>query len=163
MKTIRKYCERMRDEDVRRAIIVLIGPMTSFARQAIAEMAPKYILETFNETELMVNITEHVLVPKHILLKPEVRGAAETCMCRHVSHVAQEKLELLRRYNLKETQLPRIQISDPVARYYGLQRGQVRCIVHAPSSWLIDIGCKNYPAQRDGGAICDIQTGSVRE
>jgi len=33
-------------------------------------MAPRYILESLIETELMINIAEHVLVPEHIVLTP---------------------------------------------------------------------------------------------
>ena len=81
--------------------------MTPSAKQALVEMAPKYILEQFREAELMINITEHELVPEHVVMTTD------------------EKRELLARYKLKEHQLPRIQQSDPVARYFGLKRGQV--------------------------------------
>jgi len=111
VKTIRKYCMRMKDEGIQRAIIVIQNHLTPFAKQALAEVAPKYILEQFLETELLVNITLHQLVPKHVLLSPE------------------DKKVLLEKYKLKETQLPRIQLTDPVARYYGLQRSQVVKII----------------------------------
>jgi len=101
----------MQEDNIQRAIIVVQSAMTPSARSALDDLAPKYILEQFMEQELLVNITEHQLVPDHEVLSDA------------------EKKELLSRYHLKDHQLPRIQSNDPVARYYGLKRGQVVKIV----------------------------------
>ena len=113
VKPIKRYMERMNEEDVKRAILVVQQNLTAFARQALSEIqsAEGLTIEQFQESELLVNITEHVLVPQHMVLTKE------------------EKTILLQRYKMKEAQLPRIQLSDPVSRYYGLTRGQVVKII----------------------------------
>lgn len=111
VKTIKLLAERMRNEGVQRAVMVTQANMTPFAKQCLSEMAPKYYIELFQEAELLVNITKHTLVPQHRILTRE------------------EKQTLLDRYKVKDTQLPRIQFSDPVARYFGMTRGQVVRIV----------------------------------
>eukprot|EP01098_Paradermamoeba_levis_P009221 TRINITY_DN3829_c0_g1_i2.p1 TRINITY_DN3829_c0_g1~~TRINITY_DN3829_c0_g1_i2.p1 ORF type:complete len:209 (-),score=77.69 TRINITY_DN3829_c0_g1_i2:265-891(-) len=113
VKPIRRYYERMKEEKVHKAIIVVQTSLTHFAKQVLSEFAPRFTLEYFTEGELLVNITDHILVPKHVVLTKE------------------EKHALLTRYKLKETQLPRIQVRDPVARYLGLQRGNVVKIIRA--------------------------------
>lgn len=111
IKTIKTYCTRMQEENIHRAIVVVQAGMTPSAKQSLVDMAPKYILEQFLESELLINITEHELVPEHVVMTPE------------------EKQELLARYKLKENMLMRIQAGDPVARYFGLKRGQVVKII----------------------------------
>ena len=101
------YKRRLTNEGVARAIIVLQGPMTPSANKAVGEMEPAVRLELFLENELLINITKHVLVPQHEVLSDT------------------EKAALLARYKLKDSQLPRVQKKDAVARYYGLTAGQV--------------------------------------
>jgi DNA-directed RNA polymerase I, II, and III subunit RPABC1 len=104
VKPIKVYTDRMRTENVSNAIMVLRVDITPFAKQAVQEMSDSFRIEHFEESELLVDITQHQLVPEHQVLTQN------------------EKSELLKRYRLKETQLPRIQTNDPVARYYGMKR-----------------------------------------
>lgn len=43
--------------------------------QAIQEMQAEFNLEAFKEADLLVNITQHFLVPKHTIMKPEEKTA----------------------------------------------------------------------------------------
>jgi DNA-directed RNA polymerase I, II, and III subunit RPABC1 len=107
VKPIKIYTDRMKEESVSNAILILRVDITPFAKQAVQEVSDTCHIEHFKEAELLVDITEHTLVPEHIVLSQN------------------EKAELLKRYRLKEMQLPRIQPNDPVARYYGMKRGNV--------------------------------------
>eukprot|EP00796_Vickermania_ingenoplastis_P012586 gene12586-8625_t len=64
-------------------------------------------IEIFEEDDLAVNITQHELVPKHTPLSEK------------------ELREVLQAHAIQKIQLPRLLTSDPVARYFGLERGQV--------------------------------------
>jgi DNA-directed RNA polymerase I, II, and III subunit RPABC1 len=110
-KTIEAYLKKIEEEEITRAIIVVSTGMSPRAKSLMLSMQPKYTLEPFLDSELMINITNHFLVPQHVLLNPE------------------EKKELLIRYKLKDNQLPRIRIDDPIARYFGLRKGQVVRII----------------------------------
>mmetsp|Transcript_4701 Transcript_4701/g.5105 ORF Transcript_4701/g.5105 Transcript_4701/m.5105 type:complete len:207 (+) Transcript_4701:44-664(+) len=105
-KEIKECYTKMKASNVTRCIMVYSQAITPHARSCIETLRP-IIMEQFKESELLVNITKHRLVPKHVLLSKE------------------EQESLLTRYKLQETQLPRIQSVDPVARYYGLQKGQI--------------------------------------
>lgn len=111
VKPIKTYTDRMRAESVSNAIMVLRVDITPFAKQAVQEMSDSFRIEHFKESELLVDITKHQLVPEHQVLTQS------------------EKSELLKRYRLRDSQLPRIQPNDPIARFYGMKRGQVVKII----------------------------------
>ena len=108
---IATIAQKMHKEGIKRTLMVGKGNITPSAKQAIIEVQSHFIIEFFEEKELLVNITEHELVPKHIVMNETERQA------------------LLKRYRVKESQLPKIQVTDPVARYFGLSRGQVVKII----------------------------------
>uniref|UniRef100_A0A7S3L7Y3 DNA-directed RNA polymerases I, II, and III subunit RPABC1 n=1 Tax=Amphora coffeiformis TaxID=265554 RepID=A0A7S3L7Y3_9STRA len=111
VKPIKTFLDRMKAESVFNAIIVLREGITPYAKQALQEMSDQFRIEHFKEGELLVDITKHQLVPDHQVLTPN------------------EKTALLKRYRLKENQLPRIQPNDPIARFFGMKRGQVVKII----------------------------------
>ncbi|KAK9476811.1 RNA polymerase [Lipomyces japonicus] len=110
IKTMRTFCIKIIEESFTSGIFVYQTSITPSANKMIPTVAPATI-ETFQEADLLVNITHHELVPKHVRLSVE------------------EKKSLLEKYRLKESQLPRIQREDPVAKYLGLKRGVVVKII----------------------------------
>ncbi|KAF2195281.1 RPB5 subunit of DNA-directed RNA polymerase [Zopfia rhizophila CBS 207.26] len=116
LKQLRDYMQHLMNGNFYSGIMVCAKPMTGMALRLLRgssgmDEGPKGGVEVFVEQDLLVNITKHQLVPKHVLLSKE------------------EKQQLLERYRLRETQLPRIQVTDPVAKYLGLRRGQVVKII----------------------------------
>merc|ERR1719410_1335996 len=101
----------MDEKGIKEAILVVRQPLTPLAKTAVTEAMSKMRIEVFAEDELIVNITRHELVPKHVPLSEE------------------EKQQLLDRYKLKPAQLPRCQVTDPMARYFGLTRDSVFKII----------------------------------
>ena len=113
IKQMRQFAQHISANNFSGGIYVTQSSITPAALKIIpaAQQSGGLVLETFQEQDLLVNITHHELVPKHVLLS------------------AEEKKRLLDRYRLKESQLPRIQTGDPVAKYLGLRRGQVVKII----------------------------------
>lgn len=85
--------------------IIIVNEITPRARQSIQMNFP--LVEIFLKDEIMFNLIDSIYVPKHILLSPE------------------EESNLMKEYGLQKRELPRIFISDPVARYYNARLWQI--------------------------------------
>eukprot|EP00042_Codosiga_hollandica_P032200 m.202398 g.202398 ORF g.202398 m.202398 type:complete len:211 (+) comp53836_c0_seq2:2-634(+) len=111
--TVNAFGRKMSGESIHHGIIVIKDKISPIAEKSISEafVQARLRIELFSELELQFNVTDHSLVPKHSVLSEE------------------EKVALLGRYLLSEEHLPRIQAGDPIARYFGVQRGQVLKII----------------------------------
>ncbi|KAK8832738.1 hypothetical protein WA577_004132 [Blastocystis sp. JDR] len=108
---IKQLVEHMKEEDIASAVIVVKNKISNYARQACKKFEPVFHLDLFSENELLVDITEHFLVPQHILLSEK------------------EKTALLERLSIPADKLPKISIDDPICHYYGFKEGQVIKII----------------------------------
>ena len=107
-----EYHARAEAEGCGQVLIIHAGKIDVFAKRTIEELTrgnveSQLCIECFQEDEVIVNITKHELVPRHEPMSPG------------------EVAELLRAYSLQLAMLPRILVTDPVARYFGMRRGQV--------------------------------------
>ena len=74
----------------------------------------KTACEIFKTAELKINIVDHILVPKHIVLTQE------------------ESKFVLETYNAKKKDMPLISSTDPIARYYNMKADDI-CKIERPS------------------------------
>ncbi|ONH94978.1 hypothetical protein PRUPE_7G043600 [Prunus persica] len=98
--------DRIANKDTLNGLILITQNQITSQALKTMELYP-FKTEIFQITDLLVNITKHVLKPKHHVL------------------TEQEKQKLLKKYNIEENQLPRLSRKDAIAQYYGLEKGQV--------------------------------------
>jgi len=85
--------------------IIVVSSVTS---NAIAIIKNDYIdTEIFLEKELMIDIVQHIAVPKHELLSEE------------------ESKKVLDAYLLRKKQVPKIFVTDPISKYFNAKPGNI--------------------------------------
>jgi len=108
-KTLAMLTQKMHDTNVTHMVLVARpGILTPIAARAIEKIKSSgLVIDYFDYDEVIINVTEHELVPKHEILSDEEKG------------------QVLQQYNVNDTQLPRIPRADPVCRYFGASPGQL--------------------------------------
>ena len=111
LKSVEKLISRMSSGrcQTNHCILVYPGIMTTSAKKYIDKC--KYHIEHFAEEDLIINIMKHQLMPIISVLTPE------------------EKSFLFAISKIKDSQLPRIALNDPISKYYGLHREDVIKVV----------------------------------
>ena len=106
-----------------RAILVLEESPTPAAKKSLKQdVIYGEKIEIFLEEDLLINVTKHELVPKH------------------VKQTVAEKAAIMEKYRATEDKFPLIRKADPVARYLGLLQGDMVSITRASESAGVYVG-----------------------
>lgn len=121
INSVKYISTSLENYNVNHAIVLYSNSITAFAKNSIQTLVSEgKMLEFFLYQELMYNVTQHVLVPQHILLSPS------------------EKQKVLKTYKVSEKKVPYILHTDPVSRYYNVKPGQMFKIIRNS-----DVTCKS--------------------
>ena len=104
---VKEYISILHKMEMKHCIVIYVENVTSITKKLI-ENSVDIKIEIFTLEELQYNITKHRLVPKHIILSPT------------------ESKEFKQLYGLK---YPVILRTDPIARFYDFNRGDVIKII----------------------------------
>lgn len=110
VETLQKIRKHAQEEAVARSLLVLAEKPNNVCLKAIESYSREehgVKMQMFLEEDLVVNITQHELVPQHTPLE------------------ADEAAEMLKAYSLTIEMLPRMLTTDPVSLYFGLEKGRV--------------------------------------
>lgn len=91
-------------------LVIDSAPMISATAKQLVDAlvtTKRYRIEIFTCGQLSYNPTKSKYVPPHTLYGPAMRQ------------------KICSQYSVKPTQLPHIKVTDPIARYYGAQKGDI--------------------------------------
>ena len=95
------------DDDKINIILVLPNKASSAIKREIQENPTYSNIQLYQLKHLIINITKHVLQPKFDVLNDE------------------EVEEICSRLSILKKQFPKILITDPISKYYGVKKNQV--------------------------------------
>ncbi len=106
---VQKITNQYQNENM--GIIILLKDKESTSIQKEKSKAIYKNVEFFEQKKMTFNITKHVFVPKHVIMTPE------------------EEAEVVEKYETPKSKFPKISVSDPVAKYYGMKPDQMCRII----------------------------------
>jgi DNA-directed RNA polymerase subunit H (RpoH/RPB5) len=134
------------NENINNNKIIVVNNISKKAYKQIIEYTNT---EIFWDFELMINLIDHHYIPKHVILPIKYQPNIFDKEQKYKDH---EKIEDI--YLVSKRECPKIEVTDPVARYYNMVPGQYvkiirksihsgyvvsyRVVINSPISKLFD-------------------------